>query len=332
MSESLLKLFEVASFSPDVLESLESIMITYALSADDVFFKYESFSFRENLEQCPTVDSLVLFRRSLSRTLQQKSKIYTVETVQEIKTLKTPRKDIKSFELLSSPQFGTSAFSPLQLPRKELVPHKEKGKPKSIFNPHIQPTISKLKVHVNLIKGQQTESYRYFKSNRYMYERLTEKGDLLNQRIIDFQAIYGNELSKEMTAEEQEELKTDDYVSLFAHPLQASQQPLLYVGRITLDSLQDGVKFNIHSILLETSRYFGGARVKLEFEMDLEDFDLYPGQIVCVKGINVSGQSIKVTEVLEPKSLEFATTNGSEFKEYYGDSAKMDIDQNQNGI
>lgn len=154
-----------------------------------------------------------------------------------------------------------------------------------------------------------------------MYERLTEKGDLLNQRIIDFQVIYGKELARNNSDAELEQLKNDDYVSMFAHPLQASQLPLFYIGRITSDSLQDGVKFNVHSILLETSRYFGGARVKLEFEF--EDVDLYPGQIVCVKGINVSGHLIKVLEVFDPPSLEFSTTYGSEFKEYY---------PNQNGI
>lgn len=166
MSEAqLLNLFELPSFEPGVFDSLESIMLTYALSAEDLFFKWDAFSAKEKLDTTPTVDALLLLRRSLSLSVHQKSKIYTVETVQGIKAKapKTPIKEVKPLELLSSPQFGSSAFSPqVPPPRKELIPHKEKGKPVSIFNPHIQPNISTLPVHVNLIKGQQTESYRYF--------------------------------------------------------------------------------------------------------------------------------------------------------------------------
>lgn len=97
-----------------------------------------------------------------------------------------------SFDQLSSPAFGASAFSPGAA--RDLAPplakqsssdfsthfslRKLKGKKELVYGDHIvipPPSLEEPSTlcQVNVVTGQQTKGYRY------MYEKLTEKGDLI---------------------------------------------------------------------------------------------------------------------------------------------------------
>jgi len=83
--------------------------------------------------------------------------------------------------------------------------------------------------------------------------------------------------------------------SAFGNPAAQSTAEVVAVGRIACD--QPNGKLNAASVVLETSRRMGaGLRVQLKF--DSVGYDLFPGKIVAVRGTNVSGEYFVVTEVM----------------------------------
>ncbi|KAI9031701.1 DNA polymerase alpha/epsilon subunit B-domain-containing protein [Phycomyces nitens] len=85
---------------------------------------------------------------------------------------------------------------------------------------------------------------------------------------------------------------------MYANPTKPSQSEIVAVGRICCDS--SGAKLNKTSIVLETSRELGmGKRVKLDLR-GVEEYSLFPGQIVAVKGTNNTGKTFTVDSFLEP--------------------------------
>ncbi|KAJ2993988.1 DNA-directed DNA polymerase alpha subunit pol12 [Globomyces sp. JEL0801] len=245
--------------------------------------------------------------------------------------LKTPSKH-KSFDLLSSPTSrstlpnasqqtpSSSAETKSQLTGLEQVPDQiitlpdKETQQKHIqsflsrankqsnvltFNTHIPlPTATISRTLVSLIEGQQTAGYRY------MYEKITEKGDLLDMQITraatliaeswddetNLMKVDKNEMdivkkettdvkiesndmevddddSKNIKVKTESELEMDRF-SLFAHPSMISQEVKLYIGRICCDSVVDESKINQFSVVLESCKEIGTD--SLEYE-PLED-------------------------------------------------------------
>lgn len=78
------------------------------------------------------------------------------------------------------------------------------------------------------------------------------------------------------------------------------------VGRIACDSAEG--KLNAASVVLETSRKTGaGRRVPLNVSK-LPGYQIFPGQIVALKGINSSGSEFIVQEILEVPLLPNAAS------------------------
>jgi len=102
----------------------------------------------------------------------------------------------------------------------------------------------------------------------------------------------------------QEYHKLDD--SAFGSAASQSINEVVAVGRIASDS-SDG-KLNKASLVLETSRRMGaGLRTSLDVS-DIPGFQFFPGQIVALRGINVSGDSFKVIQILEVPLLSNAAS------------------------
>lgn len=88
--------------------------------------------------------------------------------------------------------------------------------------------------------------------------------------------------------------------SAFGNPAAQSTAEIVAVGRIACD--QPNGKLNAASMVLETSRRMGaGLRVPLKFEG--VGYDLFPGKVVAVRGTNVSGEYFAVTELLPMPQL-----------------------------
>ncbi|QPG74130.1 hypothetical protein FOA43_001452 [Brettanomyces nanus] len=87
----------------------------------------------------------------------------------------------------------------------------------------------------------------------------------------------------------------------FGNPNIQSQTEILTIGRIVPDSptSEFDADLNAHSIFLESSRSGGiGQRVRLNLN-ELKDYSFFPGQIVCLRGINPTGDLFKVIQRYE---------------------------------
>lgn len=113
-----------------------------------------------------------------------------------------------------------------------------------------------------------------------------------------------------ITALVQDHYKLED--SAFGNPAAQSTAEVVAVGRIACDS-SDG-KLNASSMVLETSRRMGaGMRVPLKFADDTP-FDVFPGKIVALRGTNVGGHGFLASEVLPLPSLPPAASRPSDLE------------------
>jgi DNA polymerase alpha subunit B len=81
---------------PDVVTILQSIMRTYHLSLQDLFFKWESYCIKMDAEEMrPTVEKLRAFKEDLLDALE-KAQRSQVQIKQEKRSAATPRAVVKS--------------------------------------------------------------------------------------------------------------------------------------------------------------------------------------------------------------------------------------------
>ncbi|THH15359.1 hypothetical protein EW146_g5105 [Bondarzewia mesenterica] len=148
-------------------------------------------------------------------------------------------------------------------------------------------------------------------SYRYMYEKISERSEVLDDRIDDF-----GELVKEHYG-----------ISELGDPSASTDDEIFIVGRITLDSESSSsgaVKLNEASLCLESSRMMGsGVRVPLKFGphvkvrsglKGMSGFGLFPGAIVALKGKNGGGGWFLASEILTLPPLKPSHANPSVLK------------------
>lgn len=122
--------------------------------------------------------------------------------------------------------------------------------------------------------------------------KTSEASEILDDRIDEFKDLI------------QEYHKLDD--SAFGSAASQSVNEIVAVGRIASDSTEG--RLNASSLVLETSRRTGGGyRIPLKTEA-LPGFQFFPGQIVALKGINVSGEDFTASEVLKMPFLKSAAS------------------------
>jgi DNA polymerase alpha subunit B len=210
-----------------------------------------------------------------------------------------------------------------------------KGRVEEVFNEAV-PLVSRNSLSQNgelppstfkvlLPPGQQLQGYRY------MFDKLTEKGDLIDDRIDEMAAVIEAHIRSEKI-EEKNKKRTeskqttdnhddDDDDIVLQNPGMPHQEKFYTAGRICCDSPAEGARLNDESILLETSRSLGnGCRVKLNLSEVVtkgDGFALFPGQIVGIEGTNPSGRLLKVSRIINPPPLPPAVTGLSRLVEMY---------------
>ncbi|KAI9498209.1 DNA polymerase alpha subunit B N-terminal-domain-containing protein [Zychaea mexicana] len=134
------------------------------------------------------------------------------------------------------------------------------------------------------------------KEYRYMFEKIKDRADVLDEQI-DYLSEY---ISKD---NEQE----------FTNPTRANQGEILAVGRICCDAAEG--KLNDKSVVLETSRDLGmGKRVRLDLGK-VQNYALFPGQIVGVKGTNITGRVFVAEEIFVPQVPSVLERNADDLTE-----------------
>ncbi|KAF9585087.1 DNA-directed DNA polymerase alpha subunit pol12 [Lunasporangiospora selenospora] len=135
------------------------------------------------------------------------------------------------------------------------------------------------------------------KPYRYMFEKLSEKGEALDEKIDMFASLY-----KESYPETE-----------FQNPSQPSQNVITVIGRICSDANEG--KSNEHSLVLETSRRLGGgARIRLDVT-ELSSLNFFPGQIAVLDGINVNGSTFVATKIHKLPVQSMAGASPAELEE-----------------
>ena len=129
-------------------------------------------------------------------------------------------------------------------------------------------------------------------SYKTMAMKSSEASEILDDRIDEFMGLV------------QEYHKLDD--SAFGSAANKSINEIVAVGRIASDTLEG--KLNASSLVLETSRRMGGG-LRIPLKMDsVPGFQFFPGQITALKGINISGEDFRVSEILEMPLLKAAAS------------------------
>ncbi len=94
--------------------------------------------------------------------------------------------------------------------------------------------------------------------------------------------------------------------SAFGNPASQSTSEIVAIGRIASDTSES--RLNPASIVLETSRRTGaGLRIHLKLD-GVPGYDFFPGKIVALRGINVSGECFTVSQVLDVPLLPAAAS------------------------
>lgn len=125
-----------------------------------------------------------------------------------------------------------------------------------------------------------------------MAMKLSEASEILDDRIDEFA-----ELVKQHHGFPE---------SAFGNPAAESTAEIIAVGRIASDTPEG--KLNAASMVLETSRRMG-AGLRVPLKLGKSSFDVFPGKIVALKGINASGEYFTVSEVLSLPHLPLPATS-----------------------
>ena len=146
---------------------------------------------------------------------------------------------------------------------------------------------------MRLVANTDVKKFAY----RCMHQKLYESSKTLDNKIYTFLLLISEAYN--IPFEE------------FTDPSATSPEEVVAVGRICSDSVIDG-KINHASLLLESCRCIGaGSRVPLKFDklekippgMAAEGgnggISLFPGQIIALRGVNPTGRSFSVREILE---------------------------------
>ena len=125
-----------------------------------------------------------------------------------------------------------------------------------------------------------------------MAMHLSEASEVLDDRIDEFMNLVQVHHGLEDIA--------------FGSAASKSTGEVIAVGRIASDALEG--KLNTASLVLEMSRRMGaGLRVPLRID-SVSSWELFPGQIVAVRGTNASGDYFSVNEVLGIPLLSHAAS------------------------
>ncbi|EEB07091.1 DNA polymerase alpha B-subunit [Schizosaccharomyces japonicus yFS275] len=276
----------------------EALLKTCAIDEQEMFFKWESWCIQTGHDADVNLKSFQQFAEALKRQMERKVKAEMKPKV-ERKTVKhIASMDLGNILGVSTKQnslqndpnaVGDSASKPVEL-------SKESGKVLEILHPRPNNAENLNRAEhttqsVSIVPEFEAAKFHY----RYMYQKLQDSSEVLDDRIDAF-----SELTCQVLGIQDEEL---------ANPGELTQDTVIVVGRIVLDSSAPGGRLNAQSILLETSRRLGaGCRVPLRLD-NLSGFSIFPGKVVALKGSNPSGKVFTASEFVKIPPLPLATSD-----------------------
>ena len=305
----------------DVVNELLVIMRLHTLSAQEMFFKWESYVIKMGVENIRMeYKSVREFKKDLQDALEResRSKGHVMQSTNK-KTAPTPRAgggggDV--FDMLD----GMTSATPgpksnaskrkagnFATPAAKSVKNGVNSSPSDFKTPAVPKdaqgtlfedrqnagqVVESLNSHLaaaSMLSEPPAEARVKLKANtelqKFAYKgmamKLSESSEILDDRIDTFTDLV------------QEHHQLPD--SAFGNPAAQSTAEIVAVGRIACD--QPNGKLNAASLVLETSRRMG-AGMRVPLRLDGVSYDFFPGRIVALRGTNVSGEYFAVTQVL----------------------------------
>ncbi|KAJ5177777.1 DNA polymerase alpha subunit B N-terminal [Penicillium coprophilum] len=311
----------------DILAELLSILRVHSITAEELFYKWESYSIK--MGEGPTRretkhkhgnpagaaaaggDMFGMFDQLTPTAANARSGngFGSVKRKAEFTSPATPR--VSKFEKLGS-QAGTKTPTGTPGDGTQAVPFSDRTNPGQTIetlNAHISlpepPMVPFSEARIRPTANTDLKKLGY----KPMGMKLSEASEILDDRIDEFATIF------------QAEFNSDDIT--FGSAAIQSTSEIIAVGRIASDSLEG--KLNAASLVLETSRRTGaGRRVPLKVD-SVPAVNFFPGQIVALRGINPSGEYFTVKEVLPvplmPPAVSSAATLDSINERLGGDGS-----------
>ncbi|KAG0256175.1 DNA-directed DNA polymerase alpha subunit pol12 [Actinomortierella ambigua] len=197
----------------------------------------------------------------------------------------------------SAPLFPSGSLSGQSPSSKAFAERVSKSEPDESLNGHLS---LRTEAPFRMQPGYRCEisMVAQAKPYRYMFEKLPEKAEVLDDKIDNMAAAY---------------LKKHPEVA-FSNPAYPSQSRITAIGRICSDANEG--RLNERSIILETNRTIGGgARVRLDLS-EVPGYSFFAGQIVVLEGINANGATFAVTKVLDIPVMTLAGAKPEELEDY----------------
>ncbi|KAL1966877.1 hypothetical protein VTN77DRAFT_3842 [Rasamsonia byssochlamydoides] len=311
----------------DVLTELQSILRLHAISPQELFYKWESYSLKMGSEETKLdLDTVRAFKRDVQDSLERESRgknshLRNAEKKGGVTaTQRTGNTDVFGMldELTPNTPHSRSANknvngsakrkSAFETPSAQKVGRSEKN-----------GTPGDFKTTNGAIEGPQPVPFSERQNPGQVLETLNGHLAMPTAPMAPYaeariRPTANTDLKKfgykpmAMRLSEASEV-LDDRIDEFAEVFQKhypdvtfgsaatqSTSEIVAVGRIASDSLEG--KLNTASLVLETSRRTGaGLRVPLKVD-SLPSVQFFPGQIVALRGINASGEYFSVKEVL----------------------------------
>ncbi|KAJ3346122.1 DNA-directed DNA polymerase alpha subunit pol12 [Entophlyctis luteolus] len=223
--------------------------------------------------------------------------------------------------------------------------------PLSLNDGHRRQMNTKQRAEISLPPGQQMTGYRY------MFERMSEKGDLVDTRIQELSFILDKWIHQNVALKEnsdsmvgfklqtylpanivqndtENETFANDDVQRFLcleNPAIPHHTRFFTAGRIVASPTRDPSltqpstqtdKLNLDNLLLEPCRLLGGGS-RMELRISASALErpggvaLFPGMIVGISAVNPTGRCIIVDEIFSVPCADFATTRADEVVRMY---------------
>ncbi|KAG1171089.1 hypothetical protein G6F70_007228 [Rhizopus microsporus] len=302
---AIANLYGLNSSDREVIQEIGSICQIFSMTPEQVKFKWEAFALNANISLTPSAAYIRLLKNNLQREFNRtlkKRRTGGVSTNERIVTKRavmpvdlsaygldftTTHDDLDTATHVSTVQDSDTKLSP--------ETHRFLNRPEPY---HLDGQYNGQLLRRGIVVDDHPQiSLKYLQKPiepyRYMFEKIRERADESNDRL-DYMG----------------EMLSNYYQKTFSNPVRQNQETIFAFGRICSDTNEG--KLNEQSVLLETSKELGmGKRVRLDIER-LQDYALFPGQVVAVEGINHHGHSFKppVPPKIDSSKLEFVNNEG----------------------
>ncbi|AET41268.1 DNA-directed DNA polymerase alpha subunit POL12 Ecym_7448 [Eremothecium cymbalariae DBVPG len=341
----------VTNFGPEaddvkIIGILESYMKLYALSVDELYIRWEQFSYHnQHLSLKLDESTLQNFKLFIQQQIEKKGNIShgSVNSPGASNSGRNPNLGKKPKML--RPTGGTGLFGFGGSPNTPVV-KKRKLEDRSFLKNELQADGSSPIVDTRsspIFNGENSSAGTPYSMKETAFpdkiidtlnpdlpigegidfnnESKVKMVPLYDQKKYKYRTMRQNLLDSADVLDEQINIFTDIIQERYnlgnsdlGDPTIQSQSALICTGRIVPDTPCDE-RLNMDSVAIETSRSAGiGRRIRLNLD-DVKECSLFPGQLIALRGKNANGEYFKVEEILELPYLDFPVSSIQDIQE-----------------